>query len=111
MVIELNAENYQKEVKDSRIPVFVKHYANWCGPCKLMAPVYEKLEQGFKGKAKLTQLNVDDNAVLAQQNNVRGIPALLFFRGGQEINRITGYQPEPVLKKKMEEFIATKGTI
>ncbi|MBI4139760.1 thioredoxin [Candidatus Woesearchaeota archaeon] len=109
-MIYLNEENYQEEVKNSKIPVFVDHYADWCGPCRMLAPVYEKLEKYFKGKAKLTKLNVDDNPVIAQNNNVRGIPTIILFRGGQEIDRFTGYLPEEELKKKMEEIAARKPT-
>ena len=107
-MIQLNEENYQEEVKNSKIPVFVDHYADWCGPCKMLGPIYEKLEKSFKGKATLTKLNVDDNPTISQHNNVRGIPAILLFKGGHEVDRITGYLPEEELHKKMVEILEKK---
>ena len=93
-------ENFQAEVVDSTTPVMVDFTAEWCGPCKMLEPIVEQLAQEWDGKVKVFKLNVDENASLAMQYQVMGVPTLMLFKGGQPVERVTGYQPKDRLQKK-----------
>ncbi|MBQ2938327.1 MAG: thioredoxin [Clostridia bacterium] len=90
MELNLSLENFQKEVLNSNDPVLVDFYADWCGPCKMMAPVVESLAEELKGKAKVGKINVDQNQDLAIEYNVMSIPTLIIFKDGKETKRFVG---------------------
>ncbi|HOW56072.1 MAG TPA: thioredoxin [Syntrophorhabdaceae bacterium] len=94
---------FKVEVLDSNIPVLVDFWAVWCGPCQMMGPVIDALAGEYEGKVKIMKINVDENPQTPAQYGVRGIPTLIVFKGGQEVQRIVGAQPknnvEDVLKK------------
>ncbi len=93
---------FQQEVVHSQLPVLVDLWAPWCGPCRMIAPVVEKLAREYAGKLKVAKLNVDDNPRTAQAFDVRGIPTLLIFSGGKVVDRIVGAAPEPMLRGKVD---------
>lgn len=90
MELKLNSENFEKEVLNSNEPVLVYFYADWCGPCKMMAPVVEELAGELQGKAKVGKINVDENQDLAMEYNVMSIPTLIIFKEGKELKRFVG---------------------
>lgn len=90
MELKLNSENFEKEVLNSNEPVLVDFYADWCGPCKMMAPVVEELARELQGKAKVGKINVDENQDLAMEYNVMSIPTLIIFKEGKEFKRFVG---------------------
>lgn len=90
MELKLNSENFEKEVLNSNEPVLVDFYADWCGPCKMMAPVVEELAGELQGKAKVGKINVDENQDLAMEYNVMSIPTLIIFKEGKELKRFVG---------------------
>lgn len=90
MELKLNSENFEKEVLGSNEPVLVDFYADWCGPCKMMAPVVEELAKELQGKAKVGKINVDENQDLAMEYNVMSIPTLIIFKEGKEFKRLVG---------------------
>ena len=90
MELKLNSENFEKEVLNSEKPVLVDFYADWCGPCKMMAPVVEELAEELQGKAKVGKINVDENQDLAMEYNVMSIPSLVIFKEGKEVKRFVG---------------------
>lgn len=94
---------FKVEVLDSNIPVLVDFWAVWCGPCQMMGPVIDALAGEYEGKVKIMKINVDENPQTPAQYGVRGIPTLIVFKGGQEVQRIVGAQPknnvEDALKK------------
>ena len=90
MELLLNKENFEEEVKKYSGKVLVDFYADWCGPCKMMAPAIEKLAEEVKEYAKVGKVNVDDNQELSMEYNVMSIPTLIIFLDGQEVKRFVG---------------------
>jgi len=104
-MLEINESNFEKEVMKSDTPVLLDFWAEWCGPCRILAPVFEQLSTDFKGKIKFAKVNVDENETVAGKFGVMGIPCLVLVEKGKEVDRIVGYAPKEVLKKKLEEMI------
>ena len=90
MELNLSSENFEKEVLNSEQPVLVDFYAEWCGPCKMMAPIIEEIAGELQGKAKVGKINVDENQELAMEYNVMSIPTLIIFKDGKEAKRFVG---------------------
>ena len=103
-MILLNTENFEKEVIKSDKPVLIDYFADWCSPCKMMGPVFEKVSSEFP-KIKFAKLDVQSNQSLAREHNVSGIPCLILFINGKEKDRITGYLPEDQLKEKIRSLL------
>ena len=83
MELKLNSENFEKEVLNSDKPVLVDFYADWCGPCKMMAPIIEEIAEELQGKAKVGKINVDENQELAMKYEVMSIPTLIIYKNGK----------------------------
>ena len=102
MEYKFTSADFEKEVLQSDKPVLVDFFADWCGPCKMMAPVVEELE----GKAKVGKLNIDENMDIAEKYRVMNIPTFLIFKDGQEKERIVGAVSKNELKNKLEQTLA-----
>ena len=89
----LTKENFESEVISSEIPVFVDFWAEWCGPCRMVAPVFEELSEMYSGRVKFCKLNIDDESGIASEKEVASIPTLILFKDGVEANRIIGARP------------------
>ncbi|MGE5141342.1 MAG: thioredoxin [Rudaea sp.] len=89
------------------MPVVVDLWAPWCGPCRMVAPVLEKLASEYAGRLRVAKLNVDENPMTAQMYQVTGIPTLLFFKNGQMVNRVVGALPERQLRSAVDRFLST----
>lgn len=96
------ADNFEKEVLKSEIPVVVDFYADWCGPCKMMSPYVTAMEPLYQGKVKIGKLNVDDAADIAERYHVMSIPTLLFFKNGEVVGSSVGLIPKETLQEKIE---------
>ena len=105
MVFELNEKNFKKEVEESKIPVIIDFYADWCGPCQMMKPVFEKVSESYEGKLKFAKVNTEDNSELASKFDVQGIPCLIVTKKGKEIDRIVGNMPEIALKREIDRIL------
>ena len=89
-VAEVSDSNWEIEVMQSDRPVLVDFWAPWCGPCRMLAPTVEQVAEKFHGKAKVVKLNVDENIEVSGRYGIRGIPTLVLFNGGQEVDRHVG---------------------
>ena len=96
------ADNFEKEVLKSEIPVVVDFYADWGGPCKMMGPYVTAMEPLYQGKVKIGKLNVDDAADIAERYHVMSIPTLLFFKNGEVVGSSVGLIPKETLQEKIE---------
>ena len=88
--IELNEANFDREVNQSDKPVVVDFWAEWCGPCKMIAPLLDEIAKEKAGTVKVAKVNVDQNQSLSFKYNIRAIPSLLFFKNGQVRDQVTG---------------------
>ena len=104
-VIEINDGNFEAEVLKSSLPVMVDFWAPWCGPCRMIAPITEKLANEYKGRLKFCKLNVDENQQTASQYRIMSIPQILFFKNGEVVAESTGAVPEPALRSKVESVL------
>ena len=98
-----NNENFEQEVLKSEFPVLVDFYADWCGPCKMMAPIVHQLAEEYEGKAKIGKINVDQNIELAQKYRVMSIPTFIFFKDGEAVKTIVGGISKNELARKIDE--------
>ena len=105
MVLEITDSDFEDQVIQSELPVLIDFYAIWCGPCRMIAPVVEKLSKDYDGKFKFCKLNVDQNTQMATKYNVMSIPRLLFFNRGEWVGEIQGAVPEGTLRARIEEIV------
>lgn len=105
MEYKFTSENFQTEVLESKIPVLVDFYADWCGPCKMMAPIIAKLAGTFEGRMKIGKCNVDDNMDLAEQYRITSIPCMIVFQNGTAVKTIIGARSEGMLQEELENFV------
>ncbi len=100
--MEVTSENFEQEVLKSDIPVLVDFWASWCGPCKMMAPVVEKIADEMQGKAKVCKVNVDEEEDLAMQYGIMSIPTFLIFKDGKVVNSTIGVQDKEEILKLLQ---------
>jgi len=105
-MIEATKETFESEVIKSKIPVLLDFWAPWCGPCRIVAPALEKLSVEYTNKLKFAKLNVDDGQEIAAKHDVRGIPCMIIFKNGRELDRIVGAYPEAQLRGKIDLILA-----
>ena len=97
--------NFAAEVLQSDIPVLVDFYADWCGPCKMMAPIIKELAEAYAGKIKIGKLNVDENPNAAVQYKVMSIPTFLLFQNGEKVNAVSGAVPKKELEALLNQML------
>ena len=101
-VVKLTTDNFDQEVLQAQQPVLVDFYADWCGPCKMIAPVLEELATELQGVAKIVKVNVDHCPGVASQFKVMSIPTLILFKDGQAVQQTVGFQPKASLLSLIE---------
>jgi len=100
---------FEKTVLQSQIPAIVDFWAPWCGPCKMVAPILDKLAKEYAGKLLVAKVNTDENPEWAMKYGVQGIPTMLFISGGKVVHRQVGALPEPMLREVVSQFLAVVG--
>lgn len=105
MALAFTDNNFENEVLNSEVPVLVDFYADWCGPCKMMAPVIEELSTQYEGKAKIGKLDVDQNGVTAQKYRVMSIPTILLIKDGKVVETVVGAVPKQQLEAKIKSVL------
>ena len=102
-VVVLTDDNWKAEVLDAEGPVLVDFWAEWCPPCRMIAPSIEALATAYSGRAKVGKLNVDENPAVAQTFGIRSIPTLLVFKGGRVVDQQIGAVPQPRIAAMIEQ--------
>jgi thioredoxin 1 len=101
-VVQIQGSRFQDEVVKSDVPVVVDFYADWCGPCRIIEPVMDRLSEEYKGKVKFVKIDTDANQELAMQFGIMSIPTVMFFAKGKVEDIVIGAVPPAVLKSKLE---------
>ncbi len=104
-IMDINDSNFEKEVIQSEKPVMVDFWAPWCGPCKAIGPVVETLAGDYDGKVKFAKCNVDDNPITPSKYGIKAIPTLIFFKGGNVVDQITGMVARARLEESLTKLV------
>ncbi|MDR2156343.1 MAG: thioredoxin [Clostridiales Family XIII bacterium] len=102
-IIVLTEDNYEREIADGA--TVIDFYADWCGPCKMMSPIFDEAAETYAGKIKFAKINIDEQRKLAVSNKVMSIPTLLFFKDGAQADRVTGVIDKALLTQKLDAIV------
>jgi thioredoxin 1 len=105
-IVELSAANFEQEVTNSATPVLVDFWAEWCGPCKMIAPVLDELAEEKAGQLKIAKVNVDEHQELAMKFGIRAIPTLLLFKAGEVKEQIIGMTGKKDLERRLAPHLS-----
>jgi thioredoxin 1 len=105
-ILEVTDANFDQDVLKSEQPVMVDFWAAWCGPCKALAPVVDEVATAYEGRVKVAKMDVDSNMATPQRYNVRSIPTLLIFKGGQVREQIVGYTGRDAIEKVLDKHLS-----
>ena len=105
MIITITKENVKKEIQESKKPIIIDVFATWCGPCKLMKPIFEQLAEEYKEHYVFAELNVDESRELAIAYGVTSVPTFVFIKNNQVIGKVTGYMSKDELLSKITQTL------
>ena len=105
-ITHLTQANFTEEVAGSDTPVLVDFWAEWCGPCHAIAPSVAKMAQEYAGRVVVAKVNADDHPEILMRYGIMGIPTVIYFKGGQEVDRVIGLNPYGTLKTRLERLLA-----
>ena len=105
LVVQLTSDNFEKEVIQFPGTVMVDFWAEWCGPCRMVASIVEELSQTYQGRAKVCKLNTDEAPDLAGRFGIRSIPTMLFFKNGQVVQQLVGAYPKSKIVEKLDSSL------
>lgn len=101
----INTNEFASEVENKEGVVLVDFFATWCGPCKMLAPVYSSLAEEMEGKAEFLKVDIDQSMELARQFTITTVPTVVIFKDGKEMDRLVGFIPKDSLKEKVESYL------
>jgi thioredoxin 1 len=104
-IVQITDENFEEEVLNSDLPTEVDFWAPWCGPCKMVIPIYEKLSEEYEGRFKFCMINVDENQRTARKYQIMSIPMQMYFADGQKVDEILGAVPEQTIRTMVEGIL------
>lgn len=105
MITDVTDQDFEQEVMKSSLPALVDMWAPWCGPCRMIHPIVEKLAEKYDGKFKFYRLNIDDNPLTPARYRVMSIPALMMFKDGEVVDMVVGAVPERVIADKIDSVL------
>ena len=103
--MQVTDQTFSAEVEQSAAPVLLDLWAEWCGPCHMLAPTIDQLSTEMAGRVKVAKLNIDENPMTANRFGVRGIPTLLVLKNGAEVDRLVGVQPKQEIVRRLERVL------
>ena len=101
LIKHITDDSFSSDVLESDVPVLVDYWAEWCGPCKMIAPILDELSKDYGGRLQIAKMNVDDNRSVPEKFGIRGIPTLMIFKGGQKVGELVGARP----KRELTAFV------
>jgi thioredoxin 1 len=105
MALEITTANFDELVMNSDKPVLIDFWAEWCGPCRMVGPIVDELHADYEGKAVIGKVNVDEEQEIAAKYGIRNIPTILFFKGGEMVDKNVGVAPKTDLVKKIDALL------
>lgn len=105
MAFKFTDANFEEEALKSTVPVVVDFYADWCGPCKMIAPIIEQLSTEYEGRVKIGKVNTDENRGVASKYSIMSIPTILFIKDGKVVDTVVGAMPKTALEEKINALL------
>ena len=103
--VHITDDTFEELVLDASVPVLVDFWAPWCGPCRMIAPIVEELAAKYEGRAVIAKVNTDENIDVATNLGIMGIPTVILFRDGEEVDRVVGFAPGHALEEKLKALL------
>ena len=105
MALALTDSNFEEVVNNGELPVVVDFWATWCGPCRMVSPIIDKMAEKYEGRVNVTKCNVDESTDIPVKFGIRNIPTILFFKGGELVDRVVGAVPQAEIDKRIEALL------
>ena len=105
MALALTDSNFEEVVNNGELPVVVDFWATWCGPCRMVSPIIDKMAEKYEGRVNVTKCNVDESTDIPVKFGIRNIPTILFFKGGELVDRVVGAVPQAESEKRIEALL------